>query len=262
MLFCFTSTTVLTPSAFNRASVFNGDLSKWNVAAVTIMANTFYAAKAFNFKSTLDIEWKIKNPSVYPGTNMYHDTCSSDSSCGNCGKKNTGGDAVTCSSSVQPTKATSTSCTFCADNLRECCTLPMCAVTDGSTMNTAGTNCQCGTSDCTASTGMFCQSNTCHTSAFGSAALPDGTGTASSPGTGLRKVVSDWIGGGDLKNTVITTYGSIEDWQVSGVTNLKYVFYYKTTFNADLSKWNVAAVTTLYGSTYNSTSFLSSLFIQ
>ena len=190
---------------------------------------------------------------------MYTSTCSSDSTCGNCGKKNTDGDAVTCSSSVQPAKPNSTVCTFCADNLRECCTLPVCALTNGVTMNTAGTNCQCGTSDCTSTTGLFCQSNTCHTSAFGSAALPNGDGSAISPGS-LGKVVSDWIGGGALKDTVITTYGSIEDWDVSDVTNMYAVFLGKSRFNADLSKWNVAAVTNMRQSTYNFTSFLSSLF--
>ena len=138
--------------------------------------------------------------------------------------------------------------------------LDPCSVTNGATINTGG-DCQCGTSECTPSTGMFCQTNTCHTSAFGSAALPNGCDSISNT-CGLRKVVSHWIGGGDLKKTVITTYGSIEDWQVSGVTNMYAVFYQKTTFNADLSKWNVAAVTTLYASTYNSTSFLASLFIQ
>ena len=131
--------------------------------------------------------------------------------------------------------------------------LDSCSITNGATANTA--DCSCGTSDCTSTSGFFCQSNTCHTSAFGSAALPDGDGGHGTPGGGLRKVVSHWIGGGDLKKTVITTYGSIEDWQVSGVTSLRYVFYIKPTFNADLSKWNVAAVTTMKQSTYNSTSF-------
>ena len=239
---------------------------------------------------------------------MYTYTCSSDSMCGNCGKKSTAGGAVTCPlSSAKTGTTTTTVCTFCADNGNECCTTPTCdnidgsstsfaasscpssqslkndlsavscattvcaasdccsdpcPITNGATANTAGIDCKCGTSDCTSTTGLFCQSNTCHTSAFGSDALPDGDESWSGAGTGLRKVVSDWIGGGDLKKTVMTTYGSIEDWQVSGVTSLRTVFYNKQTFNADLSKWNVAAVTTLRQSTYNSTSFLSSLFIQ
>jgi len=85
--------------------------------------------------------------------------------------------------------------------------------------------------------------------------LPDGTGTHLHPGTGLRKVVSDWIGGGDLKKTVITTYGSIEDWQVSGVTSLQSVFDTKNTFNADLSKWNVAAVTNMQATFSSASAF-------
>ena len=234
---------------------------------------------------------------------MYDSTCSSDLTCGNCGKKSSAGGAVTCPlSSAKTGTTTATVCTLCADNGNECCTTPtcdnidgvntalacptgmslkqdlsaiscatgvcaaadccrlnLCAVTNGKTSN-SGVGCKCGTSECTPFIGMFCQTNTCHTSAFGSAALPNGDGSHLDPGGGLRKVVSDWIGGGDLKKTVITTYGSIENWQVSGVTNMKYVFYQKNTFNADLSKWNVAAVSDMYRSTYNSTSFLTSLF--
>jgi surface protein len=69
--------------------------------------------------------------------------------------------------------------------------------------------------------------------------LNSGTGNA---GT-LRRAVSDWIAGGASKSTVVATYGPIEDWDVSEVTNMKNVFYDKSTFNADLSKWNMGKVT-------------------
>ena len=82
-------------------------------------------------------------------------------------------------------------------------------------------------------------------------ALPngDGSGGNGGAGTGLRKVVSDWISGGAAKNTVLATYGPIEDWNVASVTSLKYVFFNKQMFNADLSKWNTAKVTSMYQST-------------
>ena len=79
----------------------------------------------------------------------------------------------------------------------------------------------------------------------GSSALPNGDGSTVDPGTGLRKVVSDWISGGVAKNTVLTTYGPIEDWNVSHVTNLAYLFYNMNTGNPDISKWNTGAVTNM-----------------
>ena len=46
----------------------------------------------------------------------------------------------------------------------------------------------------------------------------------------------------------ISKYGPIENWDVSRVTSLKEAFKDKGTFNADLSKWNVSSVTSLYRS--------------
>ena len=79
----------------------------------------------------------------------------------------------------------------------------------------------------------------------GYAKLPNGDGSNSATGNAgtLRRAVSDWIAGGASKSTVVATYGSIEDWDVSEVTNMKYVFYNFRNFNADLSKWNTGAVT-------------------
>ena len=57
-----------------------------------------------------------------------------------------------------------------------------------------------------------------------------------------EKVVSDWVGGGTMKDNVIAQYGSIDDWDISAVTNLRFVFQDKSTFNADLSKWNTWSV--------------------
>jgi hypothetical protein len=83
--------------------------------------------------------------------------------------------------------------------------------------------------------------------------VPNGDGSSSDPGTGLRKVVSDWTAGGALKDAVVAKYGEIENWSTSEVTNLAYVFYGKSSFNADISKWVVSRVTSLS----NSTSFLA-----
>ena len=90
--------------------------------------------------------------------------------------------------------------------------------------------------------------------------LPDGDCTVSGGGnpglvgscnvcdTGLRKVISDWMDPMST-STVVTMYGPIEDWDLSEVTNMKCIFYaYQNKFigfNADISKWNTSAVTTM-----------------
>ena len=79
----------------------------------------------------------------------------------------------------------------------------------------------------------------------GLAKLPNGDGSSSANAGTLRGAVSDWIAGGASKSTVVATYGPIEDWDVSEVTNMKNVFSDFRTFNADLSKWNTSAVTTM-----------------
>ena len=103
------------------------------------------------------------------------------------------------------------------ENARLNCVLPPCAVANGSIVN--GNDCVCGTGTCTASTGLFCKLNYCATGPFGSNALPNGDGSTGNPGTGLRKVVSDWISGGAAKDNVLAKYGPIEYWNVKSVTN-------------------------------------------
>jgi hypothetical protein len=86
--------------------------------------------------------------------------------------------------------------------------------------------------------------------------LPNGDGGYSATGTAgtLRRKVSNWIDGGTSRSTVVAQYGAIEDWDVSEVTNMAYVFdgeYNASTFgsfNADLSNWDMGAVTNMQGS--------------
>jgi surface protein len=85
--------------------------------------------------------------------------------------------------------------------------------------------------------------------------LPNGDGSAAVNAGTLRRAVSDWIAAaGAPSSTVVATYGPIEDWDVSEVTNMKYVFYgYNLastfgSFNADLSNWNTGAVTSMFWS--------------
>ena len=79
--------------------------------------------------------------------------------------------------------------------------------------------------------------------------LPNGDGDHSTSAGGLRGVVSAWIAaGGASSSDVYIKYGPIEEWDVSDVSNLNYVFYNFGSFNADLSKWQTGKVTNMFGS--------------
>jgi len=83
--------------------------------------------------------------------------------------------------------------------------------------------------------------------------LPDGDGRNTDGGNEntLRRAVSDWIAGGvSSQSTVVLKYGTIEEWDVSEVTNMRYVASTFGSFNADLSKWNTGAVITMHRSKY------------
>ena len=64
-----------------------------------------------------------------------------------------------------------------------------------------------------------------------------------------RKAVDDWIAGGAKKDNVVQKFGPIENWDMSQVTDMGYLFHWKRTLNSDLSSWVVSSVTTLVGST-------------
>jgi surface protein len=61
----------------------------------------------------------------------------------------------------------------------------------------------------------------------------------------FKSVVDDWCEGAAKKTDVQTAHGSIEDWDVSRITNMNNLFQSKSSFNADLSKWSTSAVTTM-----------------
>jgi surface protein len=62
----------------------------------------------------------------------------------------------------------------------------------------------------------------------------------------FKSVVDDWCGTDAAKKTAVqTAHGSIEDWDVSRITNMNSLFKDKSSFNADLSKWSTGAVTNM-----------------
>jgi hypothetical protein len=90
-------------------------------------------------------------------------------------------------------------------------------------------------------------------------AIPDCTYTAwASPGCtaascynartcGIRQAVDAYINSGDTGS-----YGPIQDWDTSLVTDMSHLFSDKSTFNANISAWQVGQVTTMKSSTYHS----------
>ena len=224
------------------------------------MNEMFANCKAFNFKSALDALWEVRNSLAYPGTGMFDYSCShsTQKECGTCGKKSTIGGGVSCSSSLQPVKATTTVCTFCRDNSGECCSTPTCDNIDGTGNAFRNTSCPAG-SFLRNDLSMNCFTTVCAASDCCTDPLPNGDGSQY-PTAGtmvLRNIVLDYfvnyVHDSNKKKTLITKYGKIESWDVSRVTNMANVFWNLNVanmgaapaFNADLSKWQTGAVTTM-----------------
>ena len=64
----------------------------------------------------------------------------------------------------------------------------------------------------------------------------------------LKKAVDSCVPGisDDGSDCASSSYGAIEDWDVSRVKSLKVLFHNKRSFNQDLSKWVVSNITSLY----------------
>ena len=77
--------------------------------------------------------------------------------------------------------------------------------------------------------------------------LPNGDGSNRINPNSLRRAVYDWMNT-NTKSGIVAQYGPIEEWDVSDVTSMKYVFYEFGSFNADLSKWETGKVTNMQGS--------------
>ena len=76
--------------------------------------------------------------------------------------------------------------------------------------------------------------------------IPDCTYSGWSDRTcGIRQAVDAYINSGDTGS-----YGPIEDWDTSLVTDMSRVFRDKSSFNANISAWQVGKVTTMAGSTF------------
>ena len=58
----------------------------------------------------------------------------------------------------------------------------------------------------------------------------------------IREAVKLWCDNKVCKAPAETKYGHISEWDVSSVTNMKELFSGNTTFNDDISNWDVSNV--------------------
>ena len=72
----------------------------------------------------------------------------------------------------------------------------------------------------------------------------------------IHQVVKDYLSKNEnKKQQIINTYGSISNWNVSHVTNMKELFKDQSDFNEDISNWNTSNVTTMNHMFCDATSF-------
>ena len=70
--------------------------------------------------------------------------------------------------------------------------------------------------------------------------------------TELQTAVDLWVSD---KTTALATYGEINTWDVSLITNMDVLFHNKAHFNDDISAWNVSNVTNMYAMFKDAESF-------
>ena len=58
----------------------------------------------------------------------------------------------------------------------------------------------------------------------------------------LRRAVQDYLAGGDRKEDIVKKYGEINNWDVSNVTDMAWMFDDAHSFNQPLNNWNVSNV--------------------
>jgi hypothetical protein len=75
--------------------------------------------------------------------------------------------------------------------------------------------------------------------------------------TTLYELVDKWIRPRlrNDKKKIIETYGSIEDWDTSQITNMKELFMWEYDFNDDISQWDVSKVTDMTRMFYSAERF-------
>jgi surface protein len=193
---------------FYQASSFNSDISNWNVSAVTDMVAMFREASSFNSNIS---NWDVgRLTNLFKMFQMFNQASSFNQNLCPWGSK-------------LPSNFDYASNTYNIFTLSGCVdknnptgpTRPWCAVTT------------CPNLSPTASPTQYCFPNRAT----------------------LKAAVDKYINEGcETTNTSCATrsqYGVIGTWCVKHVTSMSEMFYGKSSFNSDISNWNVSAVTTM-----------------
>ena len=61
----------------------------------------------------------------------------------------------------------------------------------------------------------------------------------------LKTAVDLWCGTELEKASALATYGNINEWNVSQITDMSQLFRSKSSFNDDISNWDVSSVTNM-----------------
>ena len=72
----------------------------------------------------------------------------------------------------------------------------------------------------------------------------------------LQAAVDLWV---DDNATALATYGEINSWDVSLITDMSNLFSEKSNFNDDISNWDVSNVTDMNGMFFEASSFSGDL---
>ena len=106
---------------FYDARKFNSNISSWKIQNGTLLTEMLKYAQSFNYKTSLDRSWRVRS-NTYPGSNMFDATCSTDPTCGSCGRADTTGRSVACRPHQGALPADKI-CHLCADYGSECCAI-------------------------------------------------------------------------------------------------------------------------------------------
>jgi len=219
---------------FFEARAFNGDLSAWNVGQVTTMSDAFHDARAFNGDLSA---WNVGRV-----TTMNQMFCMGDPGAFN-------GDI----SAWNVSTVTDMSRMFAISSGTSGFTRTLC---DVQWINTSDIGarigcCAPGTFMAKPNLSPFEKATACEICPTGRTNDVDNSitrctiATVSIPDKSALQIAV----GKFADRATIAKYGVIQSWDVSLITNMYNLFKYKSTFNENISAWNVGAVTNMQSST-------------
>ena len=225
---------------FNSASSFNSDISKWNVGRVTNMQSMFSLASSFNSDVS---NWNVGSVRsmqyMFSGaTSFNQDLCPWGFILPptlNYGHVATGFlfDGSGCLNTASPTGGTGPWCagTCSSNSPTSAAPSQYCFPSDGGLLKLAVNS---YINEGCELTNTSCATRTQY-GAIGSWCVKDITD--------MNYLFS--VSGNDMFSGASSFNSDISRWDVSSVTTMAYMFQYASSFNSDISKWDVSSVTNM-----------------